>query len=186
MKRDNNLWKSLNNGKTGLGWNASAQKLDCADEWWKMKIKEDPNFKKLQKKQSSLELQYAWGQLFGDVVAGGEDCISSVMNTKAFQEVHNENVEDEDVESDDDLDDTQEGESGVNVREVNVVDFVNYFIYFEVIELSDSSDALSGGGIEKGIEGSSKASIPPFGSAKRPRPEVCARVAEMLRTRLDH
>ncbi|GJY25453.1 Myb/SANT-like domain-containing protein [Tanacetum coccineum] len=108
MKRDNNLWKSLNNGETGLGWNASAQKLDCADEWWKMKIKEDPNFKKLQKKQSSLELQYAWGQLFGDVVAGGEDCISSVMNTKAFQEVHNENVEDEDVESDDDLDDTQE------------------------------------------------------------------------------
>ncbi|GKC83823.1 hypothetical protein Tco_1139540 [Tanacetum coccineum] len=42
----------------------------------------------------------------------------------------------------------------------------------EVIELSDSSDALSGGGIEKGIEGSSKASIPPFGSAKRPRPEL--------------
>ncbi|GJS81222.1 hypothetical protein Tco_0747763 [Tanacetum coccineum] len=53
----------------------------------------------------------------------------------------------------------------------------------EVIKLSDSSDALSGGGIEKGIEGSSKASIPPFGSAKRPRPEVCARVAEMFRTR---
>ncbi|GKA67659.1 hypothetical protein Tco_0767576 [Tanacetum coccineum] len=36
----------------------------------------------------------------------------------------------------------------------------------EVIELSDSSDAVS---IEKGIEGSSKPSIPPFGSAKRPR-----------------
>ncbi|GJZ10217.1 hypothetical protein Tco_0544976 [Tanacetum coccineum] len=109
MKRDYNLWKSLKNGETGLGWNASAQKLDCADEWWKMKIKEDPNFKKLQKKQPSLELQYAWDQLFGDVVAGGEDCISSAMNTKAFQEVHNENAEDEDVESDDDLDDTQEG-----------------------------------------------------------------------------
>ncbi|GJX79981.1 hypothetical protein Tco_0328130 [Tanacetum coccineum] len=53
----------------------------------------------------------------------------------------------------------------------------------KVIELSDSSDALSGGGIEKGIEGSSKASIPPFGSAKRPRPKVCARVAEIFRTR---
>ncbi|GKG42096.1 hypothetical protein Tco_0473847, partial [Tanacetum coccineum] len=50
----------------------------------------------------------------------------------------------------------------------------------EVIELSD---ALSGEGIEKGIKGSSKASIPPFGSAKKPRPEVCARVAEMFRTR---
>ncbi|GJY09917.1 hypothetical protein Tco_0378102 [Tanacetum coccineum] len=49
----------------------------------------------------------------------------------------------------------------------------------EVIELSDSSDAVS---IEKGIEGSSKPSIPPFGSAKRPRPEVVARVAEMFRT----
>ncbi|GJU13394.1 hypothetical protein Tco_1135790 [Tanacetum coccineum] len=41
----------------------------------------------------------------------------------------------------------------------------------EVIELSDSSDAVS---IEKGIEGSSKPLIPPFGSAKRPRPEVVA------------
>ncbi|GJV82429.1 hypothetical protein Tco_1522327 [Tanacetum coccineum] len=62
-------------------------------------------------------------------------------------------------------------ESGVNVREVNVVDplFENYY--------------LLGRGIEKGIEGSSKASIPPFGSAKRPRPEVCARVIEMFRTR---
>ncbi|GJY80445.1 hypothetical protein Tco_0493196 [Tanacetum coccineum] len=50
----------------------------------------------------------------------------------------------------------------------------------EVIELSDSSDAVS---IEKGIEGSSKPLIPPFGSAKRPRPEVVARVAEMFRTR---
>ncbi|GKA11326.1 hypothetical protein Tco_0690759 [Tanacetum coccineum] len=39
-------------------------------------------------------------------------------------------------------------------------------IKVEVIELSDSSDAVS---IEKGIEGSSKPSIPPFGSAKRPR-----------------
>ncbi|GJT04141.1 mutator type transposase [Tanacetum coccineum] len=36
----------------------------------------------------------------------------------------------------------------------------------EIIELSDSSDAVS---IEKGIEGSSKPSIPPFGSAIRPR-----------------
>ncbi|GJZ41047.1 retrovirus-related pol polyprotein from transposon TNT 1-94 [Tanacetum coccineum] len=53
----------------------------------------------------------------------------------------------------------------------------------KVIKLSDSNDALSGRGIEKVIEGSSKASIPPFGSAKRPRPEVCARVAEMFRTR---
>nr|GEV48663.1 hypothetical protein [Tanacetum cinerariifolium] len=97
MKRDYNLWKSLKNGETGLGWNASVQKLDCADEWWKMKIK-----------QPSLELQYTWDQLFGDAVAGGEDCISSAMNTKAFQEVPNENAEDEDVESDDDLDDTQE------------------------------------------------------------------------------
>ncbi|GKA56501.1 RNA-directed DNA polymerase, eukaryota [Tanacetum coccineum] len=98
MKRDYNLWKSLKNGEMGLGWNASAQKLI-----------EDPNFKKLQKKKLSLELQYAWDQLFGDAVAGGEDCISSAMNIKAFQEVYNENAKDEDVESDDDLDDTQEG-----------------------------------------------------------------------------
>ncbi|GKG59256.1 hypothetical protein Tco_0604907, partial [Tanacetum coccineum] len=59
--------------------------------------------------QPSLELQYAWDQLFGDAITGGEDCISSAMNTKAFQEVHNENEEDEDVESDDELEDTPVG-----------------------------------------------------------------------------
>ncbi|PWA61156.1 myb/SANT-like domain-containing protein [Artemisia annua] len=31
---ENNLWKSLKNGETGLGWDASANRLDCSDEWW--------------------------------------------------------------------------------------------------------------------------------------------------------
>ncbi|GKF23558.1 Myb/SANT-like domain-containing protein, partial [Tanacetum coccineum] len=96
MKREYNLWKSLKNGETGLGWDASANKLACSDDWWKRKINEDPNFKKLQKKQPSLELQDAWDQLYGDVVAGGEDCVSSAMNSQTFKEVHSENVEDED------------------------------------------------------------------------------------------
>ncbi|GJV19868.1 hypothetical protein Tco_1368888 [Tanacetum coccineum] len=76
MKRDYNLWNSLKNGETGLGWDASAKKLDCLAKWWKRKIKVDLNFKKLQKKQPSLELQDVWDQLYGDVVADGEDCIT--------------------------------------------------------------------------------------------------------------
>nr|GEV48662.1 putative nuclease HARBI1 [Tanacetum cinerariifolium] len=104
------LWWSLWLAEGGSGGGHQMENhVGEEDEWWKMKIKEDLNFKKTTKKQSSLELQYAWDQLFGDVVAGGEDCISSAMNTKAFQDVPNENAEAEDVESDDDLDGTQEG-----------------------------------------------------------------------------
>ncbi|GJY77701.1 hypothetical protein Tco_0483502 [Tanacetum coccineum] len=56
-----------------------------------------------------MELQDAWVQLYGDDVVGGEDCVSSVMNPQTFKEVHYENVEDEDVESNDVLDDHQDG-----------------------------------------------------------------------------
>ena len=56
-----------------------------------------------------MELQYAWDQLYGDAVAGGEDCVSTSMDGEAFKKVHNKNFNVEDVESDDnDLDDSQD------------------------------------------------------------------------------
>nr|GEY92507.1 myb/SANT-like domain-containing protein [Tanacetum cinerariifolium] len=81
-------------GETGLGWDASAQKLNCSDEWWKRNIKEDPNFKKLHKKQPSLELQDAWDQLYEDVVAGGEDCVSFAMNPHTLKEYPSDHPKD--------------------------------------------------------------------------------------------
>ncbi|GJV97413.1 Myb/SANT-like domain-containing protein [Tanacetum coccineum] len=163
MKRDYNLWKSLKNGETGLGWNASAQKLDCADEWWKMKIKEDPNFKKPQKKQPSLELQYAWDQLFGDAITGGEDCISSAMNTKAFQEVHNENEEDEDVESDDDLDDTQEGTQVDNfeMEELQNTEPSFFKSFIDEVNLADTTTPSNQSGIPKKVQKPTKSNTKP-------------------------
>ncbi|GJT00718.1 Myb/SANT-like domain-containing protein [Tanacetum coccineum] len=39
MRKDYSLWKSLKNGETSLGWDASKGKLNCSDQWWDKKIK---------------------------------------------------------------------------------------------------------------------------------------------------
>nr|GFA84085.1 hypothetical protein [Tanacetum cinerariifolium] len=76
-------------GEMGLGWDAGAKKLDCSDDQWKRKID-------------------ACDQLYGDV-ASGEDCVSPSMDLETFMEVPYDNVEVEDVESDDDPDGHQDG-----------------------------------------------------------------------------
>ncbi|KAI3761995.1 hypothetical protein L1987_52418 [Smallanthus sonchifolius] len=67
MKAMYNLWKLLKHGETGLPWDESRRKLDCSDDRWEKKIKENPDFKRI-KKQPSRELQEAWDQLFVNVV----------------------------------------------------------------------------------------------------------------------
>ena len=39
QRKDYNLWTSLKNGATGLGWDASTGTLNCSDEWWEKKMK---------------------------------------------------------------------------------------------------------------------------------------------------
>nr|GFA77119.1 hypothetical protein [Tanacetum cinerariifolium] len=128
-----------------------------------MKIKEDSNFKKLQKKQSSLELQYVWDQLFGDVVADGDVCISSAMNTKAFQEVHNENAEDEDVKSDDDLDDTQEGTQVDNFEMEELQNTKPSFFksFIDEAKLADTTTPSNQSGIPKKVQKPTKSNTKP-------------------------
>ncbi|KAL8216420.1 hypothetical protein R6Q57_023257 [Mikania cordata] len=77
MRKKYNLWKSL---KNGLQWNQTSGKLDCSDDWWEMKIKENPDFKSIRKNKPSRELQEAWDQLFENAVAN---------------QVHHENLEDD-------------------------------------------------------------------------------------------
>lgn len=100
MKQEYNLWKSLKNGETGLGWNESTGKLDCSNEWWAKKIKENPLVKKFQNKQPSLDLQEAWDQLYGDAVASGVDCVAPSIDPSTLKEAHHEdeNAEDDDVD----------------------------------------------------------------------------------------
>ncbi|KAI3821822.1 hypothetical protein L1987_09395 [Smallanthus sonchifolius] len=94
MRARYNLWKSLKDGETGLRWNESTGELDCSDDWWENKIKENPDFKRIRKKQPPRELQEAWDQLFANVVA-------NVVDLNKSNEVDHVNLEDEDVEDDD-------------------------------------------------------------------------------------
>ncbi|XP_076894469.1 uncharacterized protein LOC143546765 [Bidens hawaiensis] len=102
MRKEYNLWKSLKNGETGLGWNESTKQLSCSDEWWKLKIQENPKVLAIQNNQPSIQLQEEWDQLFGDAVASGENCVAPSMDPTTFSEVHVENLEDDNVEGGDD------------------------------------------------------------------------------------
>ncbi|KAI3687210.1 hypothetical protein L1987_80904 [Smallanthus sonchifolius] len=121
MRARYNLWKLLKDGETGLRWDQSTGKLDCSDDWWAKKIKENPEFKLLRKKQPSRELQEAWDQLFEDLVANGVDTVNMNKSDKLDEvarvslenvdddrvdpnksnEVHDVNLENEDVGDDD-------------------------------------------------------------------------------------
>ncbi|XP_035845391.1 uncharacterized protein LOC118491602 [Helianthus annuus] len=72
--------------------------LNCSDEWWKRKIQENPKVLAIQNNQPSIQLQEEWDQLFGDVVASGENCVAPSMDPTTFSEVHVENLEDDNVE----------------------------------------------------------------------------------------
>nr|XP_043622001.1 uncharacterized protein LOC122593636 [Erigeron canadensis] len=103
MRRDYNLWTSLKNWEPGHGWNESACKLDCSDDWWDKKIRENSNVKRFRKKQPSKQLQEAWDHLFGDEVADGVDCVVAFMDPNTSNEMHHVNIDDEvgDIRNDD-------------------------------------------------------------------------------------
>ncbi|XP_076956673.1 L10-interacting MYB domain-containing protein-like [Bidens hawaiensis] len=98
MRKEYNLWKSLKNGETVLGWNESTRQLNCCDEWWSRKIKENSKVIAIQNNQPSAQLQEEWDQLFGDAVASGENCVAPSMDPTTFSEVHIENLEDNNVD----------------------------------------------------------------------------------------
>ncbi|GKG15911.1 hypothetical protein Tco_0358234, partial [Tanacetum coccineum] len=83
--------------------------------------------------------------LYGDVVASGEDCVSPSMDLETFKEVRYENVEVEDVESDDDLDGNQDG---IQVQNSEVEDFENeepgfFKSLIDEVNLDDTTTPLS-------------------------------------------
>ncbi|PWA76476.1 myb/SANT-like domain-containing protein [Artemisia annua] len=84
QRKEYNLWTSLKHGATGLGWDAGTGTLNCSDEWWEKKMQENDKFKRLRKKQPSLELQETWYQLFGDKVATGVEVVAPSINPSTF------------------------------------------------------------------------------------------------------
>ncbi|KAK1435917.1 hypothetical protein QVD17_01690 [Tagetes erecta] len=115
------LWKSLTNGEIRLQWNENTGKLDCSQDWWEKKIKENPEFKLIRKKQPSKELQEAWDQLFENdcvtpsvaptkadhlenVVSNGVECVVPSVDPNKSNEVNHVNHENDDDNDDDDDD----------------------------------------------------------------------------------
>ncbi|XP_076917083.1 uncharacterized protein LOC143577014 [Bidens hawaiensis] len=121
MRKEYNLWKSLKNEETGLGWNESTKQLSCSDEWWKIKIQENSKVLAIQNNQPSIQLQEEWDQLFGDAVASGENCVVPSMDPMTFSEVHVENLEDDNVENLETLENTFFGDFLNEVRQADAL-----------------------------------------------------------------
>nr|GEW52782.1 putative nuclease HARBI1 [Tanacetum cinerariifolium] len=69
--------------QTGLGWNTSTGALACSNDWW---------IEKSRMKQPSKELQEAWEQLFGGLVAGGSVVVGLGMDQDTSSEIPNVNL----------------------------------------------------------------------------------------------
>ncbi|GJZ00359.1 ALP1-like protein isoform X1 [Tanacetum coccineum] len=93
MRKQYTLWKQLKHGETGLGWNASTEALACSNDWWDRKIKENPNVNGFRMKQPSKELQEAWEQLFGGLLAGQSVVVGLGMDQDTSSEIPNVNLE---------------------------------------------------------------------------------------------
>ncbi|GJY47844.1 putative nuclease HARBI1 [Tanacetum coccineum] len=97
MRKQYTLWKDLKHGKTGLGWNASTGALACSNDWWDRKIKKNPNVSGFRTKQPSKELQEAWEQLFGGLLAGGSVVVGLGMDQDTSSEIPNVNLENAEI-----------------------------------------------------------------------------------------
>ncbi|GKD09393.1 Myb/SANT-like domain-containing protein [Tanacetum coccineum] len=97
MRKQYTLWKQLKHGETGLGWNASTGALACSNDWWDRKIKENPNVSGFRTKQPSKELQEAWEQLFGGLLAGESVVVGLGMDQDTSSEIPNVNLENAEI-----------------------------------------------------------------------------------------
>ncbi|GJZ52005.1 Myb/SANT-like domain-containing protein [Tanacetum coccineum] len=152
MRKDYSLWKSLKNGETGLGWDASTGKLKCSDQWWDKKIKENDKVKRIRKKQPSIELQEAWYQLFGDAIATGVEVVGPSVDASNFNDTYHVNAEDEDTGAGDDLNE----------------DFQYPQDYTPVVNLEDQDDTFLTNFLN-GVGGENVSEMNQTGGSKQPK-----------------
>nr|GLL21952.1 uncharacterized protein LOC109184191 isoform X2 [Ipomoea trifida] len=59
------LWKQLKGRETGLGWDPEKGTISATDEWWDLKIKENPKFVAFREEGFEFELETKIDQIFG-------------------------------------------------------------------------------------------------------------------------
>ncbi|XP_028753440.1 L10-interacting MYB domain-containing protein-like [Neltuma alba] len=70
LRKDWKLWEKLMSGETGIGYDATTNRVLASDEWWQRKLMVDPNFKKFR--HQGLMFASDLMKIFKDVVASGE------------------------------------------------------------------------------------------------------------------
>ncbi|KAK8289039.1 hypothetical protein V6Z12_D07G164500, partial [Gossypium hirsutum] len=73
LKNEWRLWRELLKKSTGIRWCPSKKTVDATEEWWATKIQENPDFKGFKKKGIEPRLNELMWQMFGGIVAIGEN-----------------------------------------------------------------------------------------------------------------
>ncbi|KAL1091953.1 hypothetical protein V6Z11_D07G191600 [Gossypium hirsutum] len=73
LKKEWKLWREWLKESTGIGWCSSKKTVDATEEWWAAKIQENPDFKGFKKKGIEPRLNELMLQMFGGIVATGEN-----------------------------------------------------------------------------------------------------------------
>ncbi|CAO2840980.1 unnamed protein product [Amaranthus hypochondriacus] len=66
------LWKNLKSKETGLGWDHEKGTVNASDEWWSLKIQENPKFESFKDEGIKPELEIKMDQVFGGCAQGVE------------------------------------------------------------------------------------------------------------------
>ncbi|KAJ1440764.1 Myb/SANT-like domain [Sesbania bispinosa] len=106
MKKDWRTWRFLKFGETGLGWDPVTGKLDCSEEWWSRKVKENRDAKKFRNKSVDSTLEDLWNQIFEDNYATGANVVAPSMVPDSV----NIDVEEGDKESGEEDNDESDGD----------------------------------------------------------------------------
>ncbi|KAL2922727.1 L10-interacting MYB domain-containing protein [Bienertia sinuspersici] len=66
------LWKQLKGKETGLGWDHEKGTVAASNEWWALKIQQNPKFETFRDEGIDLELECKMDQVFGGCAQGAE------------------------------------------------------------------------------------------------------------------
>ncbi|CAH9079102.1 unnamed protein product [Cuscuta europaea] len=64
------LWKQLKSKATGLGWDHLKGTIGATDEWWTLRIEENPKLEQFRKEGIEPELECKFEQIFGSYANG--------------------------------------------------------------------------------------------------------------------
>nr|XP_011468621.1 PREDICTED: F-box protein At5g07610-like [Fragaria vesca subsp. vesca] len=96
LKNDWKLWSSLLHQETGIGWDPVKKTIDASVEWWKSKIKSNPEYRKFRDVGINPEMMDIYDQMFKGSVALGQSVmipLASIVGEEVLEDFEHDEDE---------------------------------------------------------------------------------------------